>query len=276
VVGEELVLADIDQLVALGAEHITFSDADFLNSPAYSMGLLRAVHGRHPHLSFDITVKVEHILQHRELWTEMARLGVLFVVSAFESVDDRTLAILDKGHTVADMIDAIEVVRNAGIHVRPTWLPFLPWTTPQDIAGILQFLDAHGLASALDPVQMAIKVLVPEGSLLIEHPVMKNHLSHFDGDALTWVWDFVHPDSERLHKELDRIAGQASDCAEESETTLKAMRRVVSDISGVELGPQHEFGSDVPRLSESWFCCAEPTSAQAIAIDPVTFGRKRE
>ncbi len=274
VVGQDLVVGDIDQLVRLGAEHITFSDADFLNAPAYSMDVLRAAHQRHPMLTYDVTVKVEHILQHRGLWPEMAELGVLFVVSAFESVDDRTLQILDKGHSIDDMVEAIQVIRSAGIHIRPTWLPFLPWTTPADIAGIFGFLDEHDLGSALDPVQLAIKVLVPEGSLLVDNSVMKPYLSHFDGDALTWMWSFVHSDSERLHKELDRIAAEASDCAEESEVTLESMRAVVSQISGVVLGPQPSLEKDVPRLSESWFCCAEPTAGQAISVDSITLSRK--
>lgn len=276
IAGDELVLADIDHLVAMGAEHITFADADFLNAPAYSLGLLKTAHDRYPDLSFDITVKVEHIVKHRELWPELAESGILFVVSAFESVDDRTLGILDKGHAVADMVEAVRILRHAGIHIRPTWLPFLPWTTPSDITGIFRFLDRHDLASALDPVQLAIKVLVPEGSLLVDHPLMKTHLSHFDPDALTWVWDFVDPDSERLHKELDRIAAEASDCAEETRITVAAMRQVVAEISGIELAPLPVFGAEVPRLSESWFCCAEPTAGQATAVDMIGFGRKQE
>lgn len=274
VVGEGPVQADIDQLVAMGAEHITFADADFLNAPVYSMSLLRSAHARHPRLSFDITVKVEHILKHRGLWPEMADLGVLFVVSAFESVDNRTLDILDKGHSVADMAESVRVLRSSDIHIRPTWLPFLPWTTPGDVAGILAFVDDNNLAAALDPVQLAIKVLIPEGSLLVNHPEMSPYLSYFDPEALTWLWDFVEPDSERLHKELDRIAAVASDCAEEAEVTLAAMRAIVSEISGVDLGPQPPMEREVPRLSESWFCCAEPTAGQAISIEAVRLGRR--
>lgn len=274
VVGSDVVLGDIDQLVAAGAGHITFTDADFLNAPAYSMGLLRSAHVRHPEVTFDVTVKVEHVLKHQELWPEMAALGVLFVVSAFESVNDETLMILDKGHTVADMGAATAILRASGIALRPTWLPFLPWTTPSDIAEIFKFLDDHDLAPSVDPVQFAIKVLIPEGSLLINQPEIDRHLTHFDADALTWGWGFVDADAERLHKELDRIAAAASDCQEESETTMAAMRAVVSEISGFDLGVQPAFSSNVPRLSESWFCCAEPTSGQATAVSAIGIGSK--
>ncbi len=275
VVGDELVQADIDQLVDMGAQHITFGDADFLNAPAYSMGLLETAHRKHPELTFDITVKVEHILKHRELWPAMANLGVLFVVSAFESVDDRTLRILDKGHTVADMAEAVKIIHQSGIHLRPTWLPFVPWTTPRDIADIFAFLDNNNLAPSIDPVQLAIKVLIPEGSLLVEQPDFAPYLERFDPEALTWLWEFDSPEAERLHKELDLIAAEASDCQEDSRLTLNRMRQTVESVSGVALGSQPDFDFKVPRLSESWFCCAEPTAGQATTITTIGIGSKR-
>ena len=274
VVGHDVVLGDIAQVVALGAQHVTFTDADFLNAPAYSLGLLREAHASYPELTFDVTVKVEHILEHRDLWPEMARLGVLFTVSAFETVDDRTLEILAKGHTVSDMSEAVDVMNDAGIHLRPTWLPFVPWTTPQDIASIVRFLDAHDLAPSVDPVQMAIKLLVPEGSLLLSQPEMARHLRHFDAAGLTWVWEFASPETELLQKELDQIAAAASDCKEDTHTTLSAMRRVISSSARVDLGDQPPFDKPVPRLSESWFCCAEPTVGQASVIDSIAIGKR--
>lgn len=274
VLGEDLVVADIAQLVAEGAEHITFADADFLNAPAYSLSVLRHSHQDFPDLTYDVTVKVEHIINHRDLWEEMASLGVLFVISAFESVDDRTLEILEKGHTVRDMTEAVEILRDAGIYSRPTWLPFLPWTKPGEIAELFQFLDTNDLAGAIDPVQLAIRVLIPEGSLLADHPAMKPHLRSFDPEALTWVWEFEDAGSALLQKELDRIAAEASDCKEDAGDTLSVMRSIVSDISGVHLGKQTPVGS-VPRLSESWFCCAEPTVGQATVVSGISFGGTR-
>jgi Radical SAM superfamily len=266
VVGAESVLADVSTLASAGVEHVTFADPDFLNAPRYSMGLLRDAHDAHPELTFDVTVKVEHILAHRDLWPEMAGLGVLFVTSAFESVDDRTLVILDKGHTVADMGEAVEVTRSAGVHLRPTWLPFLPWTKPSDLADLVRFLDAHSLWPATDPVQLAIKLLLPEGSLLQAHPAVEPYLIRYDLPSLTWLWDFEDPATAVLHKQLDAIAADASDCGAESKDTLAEMRQVIGTTSGVGLGDLPAFTSSVPRLTESWFCCAEPTAAQAIAV----------
>jgi radical SAM superfamily enzyme YgiQ (UPF0313 family) len=265
VVPPEDVLADISNLVAAGARHITFGDADFLNAPAHSLAILEAAHGAHPDLTYDATIKVEHILEHENLWPLLTRLNLLFVISAFESVDDPTLEILDKGHTVADMSRAVDVTREAGVHIRPTWLPFMPWTTPGDIADIFEFIDDHDLVGATDPVQMSIRLLLPRGSLLEDHPGVSPHLDYYDAEALTWRWRFADADTEVLHKELESIAANASDCGQEARATLNEMRAAVGRATGRPMEPLEEVAL-VPRLSESWFCCAEPTGAQAITI----------
>lgn len=266
IVPRDEVLADIDALVAGGARHITFGDADFLNAPAHSLAVLEQAHEAHPEVTFDATIKVEHILQQRDIWPRLAELNLLFVISAFESVDQETLEILDKGHTVADEREAIEITRAAGIHIRPTWLPFMPWTTPADIANVFEFIDENDLTGATDPVQMAIKLLIPKGSLLEEHPAVTPHLEHYDTEALTWRWKFADPDTAILHKELERIAASASDCGQEAAPTLDEMRTAVSGFVGRTLeGGKGPFTIS-PRLTESWFCCAEPTQGQAISI----------
>lgn len=265
VVGQDVVLEDIDQLADVGVQHVTFADPDFLNAPRYSMDILRAAHSAHPDVTFDVTVKVEHVLRHRGLWAEAASLGVLFVVSAFESVDQRTLDVLDKSHTVADMAAAVSVLRTARIHVRPTWLPFFPWTTPGHVADLAAFLDAHELWPATDPVQLAIKLLVPEGSLLESHPAMAPHLRGYRESALSWEWDFEDEATAVLHSRLDGIAAEASDCGADAMGTLSTMRELILVADRRPVSPM-PAASPVPRLSESWFCCAEPTLAQASAV----------
>lgn len=265
VVGSAPVLADIDQLARDGIQHVTFGDPDFLNAPRYSLDLLREAHAAHPELTFDVTVKVEHILNHAALWPELAGLGVLFVVSAFESTDQRTLEVLDKNHTVADMAEAVTVLRSAGVHIRPTWLPFLPWTTPGHLVDLVGFLDHHRLWSATDPVQLAIKLLIPQGSLLETHPAVTPHLLRYEPESLTWTWDFEDPEAGRLHLDLDSIAAEASDCGAEASETLASMRDRIARFARGGFPPLPE-SPPAPRLTESWFCCAEPTGAQAGAV----------
>ena len=51
---------------------IPFVDPDFLNAPPHSLRIVAAVHERFPAVTFDCTVKVEHVLRHADLWPGFA------------------------------------------------------------------------------------------------------------------------------------------------------------------------------------------------------------
>ena len=191
-VAQDVVLADVDQLVAAGARHISFADPDFLNAPRHARRVMAAVHDRHPGLTFDATIKVEHLLRYPEVLPELAEAGCAFVVSAFEMVSDHILGILAKGHTVADMSEAVTALRSHGIEVRPSWLPFTPWTTIDHLVALVDFVVAHDLIANVDPVQYSVRLLVPDGSLLLAEPAMTAQLGAYDPARLGWAW--AHPD----------------------------------------------------------------------------------
>ena len=245
----DTVLADIDAQVAQGAQHVTFGDPDFFNGVHHARRVIAAVHERYPAITFDATVKVEHILRHADLWPWMAEHGCLFVISAFESVNETILMTLDKGHTAADGVRAIELLRAAGIDPRPTWLPFTPWTSREDIRAILEFVAEHHLVGNVDPVQYSIRLLVPEGSLLLGRI---DGLGAWDAKRLSYPWT---SGLDELQSEFAAVVeAQADDPEGEVFNALRAL---------VDLPPVGVSAVvDAPRLSESWFCCAEPTAAQ--------------
>jgi radical SAM superfamily enzyme YgiQ (UPF0313 family) len=260
VTGLDNVMADISALVALGARHITFGDPDFLNAPRYAMDVLREANGAFPELTFDLTVKVEHILDHRDLWPEVARRNVVFVVSAFETTNNLVLEVLDKGHNASDMAEATEVMRQAGIHVRPSWMPFTPLTDPGDLSEIFDFLVDLDLLAAVDPVQLSIRLLVPEGSLVLGSE-MAPYIEDYDADSLTHRWRARDPIVDKLQQELAAIAEQGDTDAQS--TILEMWSRVRPG------DPAPMWSETRPiRLSESWFCCAEPTTRQLLKVGP--------
>jgi radical SAM superfamily enzyme YgiQ (UPF0313 family) len=261
IVQEEAVLADVDQLVDLGARHLTFADPDFLNGAAHSLRVVRAVHERHPHLTFDVTTKIELILRHREMWDELAALGCLFVTTALECVDDDVLALLDKGHTAADAAEAVGVLRAAGIEPRPSLLPFTPWTTLDSLVALVDFVAGHDLAANVEPVHWGIRLLVPPGSLL---------LGAADFDAYD-PSQLAHPWTSSLDGLQARVAAVAE--AAQDEPAVATFRRVAAEIRGAAgLDPDVgvlEEGAGRPRLTEAWFCCAEPTCGQLLPLGSV-------
>jgi hypothetical protein len=245
----DTVLADVAAQVERGARHVTFGDPDFFNGVHHARRVVAALYGAFPDVTFDCTVKVEHVLRHAELWPELAASGCLFVVSAFESVDDPVLTILDKGHTARDETRAIVTLRAAGIEPRPTWLPFSPWSTVESIRGILEFVATHDLIGNVDPVQYSIRLLVPEGSLLIGRVP---DLGAWDPVRLGYEWTSPLDDLQREFAAV--VEARADDPVDD---VFNALRTLV-DLPPVDA--RHVV--EAPRLSESWFCCAEPTTAQ--------------
>jgi hypothetical protein len=267
---EDVVLSDVDQLVEAGARHVTFADPDFLNAPHHSRRVVEKIHERHPGLTFDCTTKVEHILRHRELWPELARNGCLFVVSAFESVNESVLGYLDKGHSAAEASRAVALLRESGIEVRPSWLPFTPWTSVADLVSLVDFVVAHDLVRNVDPVQYTIRLLVPEGSLLLGRPELRRHLGGYDEDRLSWTWVHPEPAIDLLQERLaslveERIGEPATATFEEVASIIRSQaggHRAPPAPGEVSRGP----GGDRPHLTEAWFCCSEPTGAQLAAL----------
>ena len=263
VVAVEAVLADVAQQVAAGAQHVTFADPDFFNGIHHARRVVHAVHDAFPDLTFDCTVKVEHILTHRDIWPDMAAAGCLFVVSAFECVDDATLARLDKGHTTADEARAVAVLRAQGIEVRPSWLPFTPWTTLAALRALVDFVADHDLVGNVDPVQYTIRLLLPPGSLLLDHPDLAPHLGDYDPDQLSYRWRAADPAIDRLHVEL---AALVEDAVGAGAAIPDVYTRVRDALGLPPVVVDHDRAARVPRLSEPWFCCAEPTAAQLVPL----------
>jgi radical SAM superfamily enzyme YgiQ (UPF0313 family) len=255
VVPEEIVLEDIRRQVAAGATHITFGDPDFLNGPGHALSVVRAMHAEFPDLTFDVTTKVEHILKRGAILPELGRLGCLFLISAVESVSDTVLAILEKNHTRADIGEAIQRVRAAGIAPRPTWVAFTPWTTLGDYLDMLAFIEAHGLIDHVDPVQYTIRLLIPPGSYLLNRPETQPHLGFLDQASFSYRWTHPDPRMDRLQKAASALVEKDVEAGVDPAVTFY---RVWSVAAGREPGavvpvlpPDRQRA---PRLSEPWFC----------------------
>ncbi len=271
-VPQDVVLEDIGHLVDSGARHITFGDPDFLNGPGHSVALVRRMRREFPGITLDFTAKIEHILKHRGLFPELARSGCLFVISAVESLSDEVLRKLRKGHTHADVLEALRLLRDLGIALRPSWVAFTPWTTLPDYIEMLDFVAGEELAHHVDPVQFSIRLLVPPGSELIARGVIQPFLGELDQDNFYHPWRHPDPRMDGLHAKVSRLVEQACRRDEDPGVTFERIRTAAYEAAGLETptggeAPGRSGRASVPRLTEAWFCCAEPTDRQFKAIE---------
>jgi len=258
VVPSDVVLRDIRQQVAAGVGHVTFTDPDFLNGPGHAMRIVEAMHAAFPDLSFDFTAKVEHLLRHAGLLPRFAAAGCAFVVSAVESLSDVVLRHLDKGHTAADAQAALDLTRSAGIALRPSLLPFTPWTSRDDYLTMVEWVEREDLVDAVDPVQWSIRLLIPPGSALLARPEIRPFLGELRGVDFAWQWTHPDPAMDALHAAVTRIVQEANDAGENASATFERVRAAAYEAAGrrpVEADATHAERRPVPpRLTEPWFC----------------------
>src|SRR5205085_1256960 len=198
--------------VAQGARHITFGDPDFFNGPTHALRITCALHQEFPDVTFDATIKIEHLLKHRLLLPELKDLGCAFIVSAVESINDNVLRHLDKGHTGADVAEVFELMEQVGIPLRPSLMPFSPWETLESYIALLNFFEERKLIEHLDPVHFSIRLLVPPGSALLDAPDSTSWLGHLDAAAFTYRWQ--HPDPR-----MDELQWRVAALVEKAEHT---------------------------------------------------------
>jgi radical SAM superfamily enzyme YgiQ (UPF0313 family) len=248
-VPRDLVLADIRQQVASGARHITFGDPDFLNGPGHAVPIVTALHQEFPELTYDVTIKVEHLLRHASLLPTLRDTGCAFVTSAVESFDDAVLARFEKHHTRADIARAAELMRAHGLPLNPTFVTFTPWTSRESYRDLLQQILQLGLVDHVAPVQYAIRLLIPAGSRLLELPEVQGLVGAFDERALCYPWKHPDPGMDELFQQVRRVAQRSLP----RRTIFAEVWRMAHERPAPE---QIHLLADrpIPYLTEPWYC----------------------
>lgn len=261
IVPVDIVLADIRAQVESGAQHISFGDPDFFNGPTHAQRIVERVAAEFPGLTYDATIKIEHLLKQRRMLPVLRETGCLFVTSAVESIDDEVLRKLRKGHTRADFVEVVAACRAAGVALNPTLVPFTPWTTLDGYVALLDELHALAMQDAVAPVQLAIRLLVTATSPLLELPDVASATAGFDPASLTWPW---HHDDRRVDElQTDVMRLVAATSGHPRPPVFAAIRELAYAYAG-HAPPLQEARPDnlpTPRLDEPWYCCAEPVDA---------------
>ncbi len=270
VIQPEVVIEDIRQQVAAGARHITFGDPDFFNGVGHALRIARTLAERFPGLTYDVTAKIEHLLEHARHLATLSATGCLFVTTAVESVDDHVLALLDKGHTRADFIRVVALAREAGLSLAPTFIPFLPWTSLEGYLDLLRVVARLDLIDHVAPVQLTMRLLVPRGSRLLELAEMNDLLGEFDAGALSYRWEHADKRVARLWRRVRRSVEDGETAGASRREAFARIWRIAHDacdVSTPDLPPRAaHMEAPPPRLSEPWYCCAEPTADQLMRV----------
>jgi radical SAM superfamily enzyme YgiQ (UPF0313 family) len=260
IVQSEVVLEDIRRQVACGAQHITFGDPDFFNGIRHAVEIVVALHREFATVTYDVTIKIEHLLRHRDQLPLLRDTGCAFIVSAVESVDDRVLRdILDKGHTRADFIRVAGLFRRLGMSLSPTFIPFHPWMTLESYTDLLATIADLDLIEHVSPVQLAIRLLVPAGSRLLEVPAARTAMDEFDETGLSYRWRHPDPCIDALQADLEATIARGVTAKLDRRTIFQQAWKMAHDALGTRAPRLPDIPAGRPRvtipyLTEPWYC----------------------
>jgi hypothetical protein len=262
IVQREVVLADIRNQVAAGAQHITFGDPDFFNGPGHALPLVQALHAKFPDLTYDVTIKVEHLLQQAEALPILRDTGCLFATTAVEAVDDQILRLLDKGHTRADFIAAVQRCQEIGLTLNPTFVAFNPWISVAGYCDLLAVIGELGLVEHVPPIQYAIRLLITASSRLLELPSIQALLHPFDEAALVYPWHHPDPRVDQLQQDVITLVQRAEKEGQSRSAIFANIWQLAQEAQSASGGlrlteppTRHQCHSVyAPRLSEPWYC----------------------
>jgi radical SAM superfamily enzyme YgiQ (UPF0313 family) len=249
VVPQDVVLADIRQQVAAGAQHITFGDPDFFNGPGHAIPIVTALHAEFPQVTFDVTIKIEHLLRHAKLLPTLRENGCSFVISAVESCDDAVLARLEKHHTRDDFVCAVQLMREVGLPLSPTFVTFTPWTTRATYCDLLALIAELDVIEHVAPVQYAIRLLIPAGSLLMELSEVQQLVGSFDAQLLCYPWQHPNPMMDGLYQQIRRVV--------QRKAPRQEIFAAVWQLAHQSPAPENLFSlasRPIPYLTEPWYC----------------------
>lgn len=256
IVQRDVVLEDIRHQVEAGAEHITFGDPDFFNGVGHATRLVRALHTEMPDITYDVTIKVEHLLRHAKHLPLLRDTGCLFVTSAVESLDDAVLDRIEKGHSRADFFEAVQLMRDVGLTLAPTFIPFTPWTKLEDIQELLRCIAELDLIDNVSPIQLALRLLIPAGSRLMELDEVRRLVGPFEARALSFPWKHPDPAMDALADELLTVVEKAG---KQGFSRRQTFERLWARVQPATVPPLPQMAPErpsatIPYLDEPWYC----------------------
>jgi hypothetical protein len=166
------------------------------------------------------------------------------------------LTILDKGHTRDDVVRALDLLDEAKIPMRPSLLPFTPWSTLEDYRELLSLIETRELVGNVDPVQLTVRLLVPPGSLLETHEEMKPHLVALERDRFQWKWRHPDPRMDQLQADVAELVEVMTDAKAEAHEIYDELAKLAGLAASFRRDSARHArrALEVPRLTEPWFC----------------------
>jgi hypothetical protein len=123
---------------------------------------------------------------------------------------------------------------------------------------LLRVVRENDLVENVAPIQLAIRLLIPRGSRLLELDEIRDLVGPFDPSALAFPWRNPDPRVEALGEEVEQIVSSGEKRTLGRRAIFERIWKAARDAAGA----QAEFTAQpvlmsraaIPYLNEPWYC----------------------
>ena len=255
----DVVLADIRAQVEQGARHITFGDPDFFNGIGHARRIVeRTGRASSRHSATTSRSRSSTCCAMRQICRSLAR-HRLRVRHVRRRVGRRCRArALEKGHTRADFERAVAAdARGLGWRWCRRSSRSRHGRRCRRYLDLLETIDALDLVEHVAPVQLAIRLLIPAGSRLLELPDIRALVGPFDPRTLAYPWHASRSARRRAAAaRVDALVGVSLTAPRRSVFARVVRTGARRRRAGRRRGPRLDMSARaaVPYLNEPWYC----------------------
>jgi hypothetical protein len=142
-------------------------------------------------------------------------------------------------------------MRDVGLNLAPTFVTFTPWTTWRGYRNLLQMLMDLDLTENVAPIQLAMRLLIPAGSRLLELGDIREIIRPFDRRALCYPWHHSDETLDHLCSEIQKLIRREK---RRKATRTELFGRIL-ELTQENPGDFHLASrATIPYLNEPWYC----------------------
>jgi radical SAM superfamily enzyme YgiQ (UPF0313 family)/N-acetylglutamate synthase-like GNAT family acetyltransferase/2-polyprenyl-3-methyl-5-hydroxy-6-metoxy-1,4-benzoquinol methylase len=187
-----VIMADADQLVQAGVEHITFVDAEFINDIKFSLSVVKQIHQKYPHLTYDFTTRIDHVVENEAAIPDFKQTGCIAITTSIEFPREDILEKLHKNITLKHILKGMEILKRNEIKVHTTFVTFNPWTDLEGLMNLSHYIKTNHLEDVIDPIQYETRLHLYKGSPLLKDKALSDITIHEQDFHYEWE----HPDPQ--------------------------------------------------------------------------------
>lgn len=141
----------------------------------------------------------------------------------------------------------------------PTFVTFTPWTTIEGYMELLRLFEKLELVDYVAPIQLAIRLVIPANSRLLELAEAREVIGEYDEAALSYLWEHQDSRVERIYKDVFDVVKRASRGGASRRAVFHQIWKSVNNVAGTSHltppGRSYRLPKEpVPRMSKTWFC----------------------